>query len=139
MGCAKNEVDSEHMAARLVEAGYEVVDDPETADVVIVNTCTFIQAATEESIDAILEVAGYDSISSGSAHLVVAGCMPARYGDDLADELTEASCFVPCSKEDSKKTRLSPSSTMCSASNATIIHRSISLAISSSVLACRPT
>lgn len=101
MGCAKNEVDSEHMAARLVEAGYEVVDDPETADVVIVNTCTFIQAATEESIDAILEVAGYDSISSGSAHLVVAGCMPARYGDDLADELTEASCFVPCSKEDS--------------------------------------
>ena len=49
MGCAKNEVDSEHMAARLVEAGYEVVDDPETADVVIVNTCTFIQAATEES------------------------------------------------------------------------------------------
>jgi len=101
MGCAKNEVDSEHMAARLVEAGYEVVDDPETADVVIVNTCTFIQAATEESIDAILEVAGYDSISSGSAHLVVAGCMPARYGDDLSAELTEASCFVPCSKEDS--------------------------------------
>lgn len=101
MGCAKNEVDSEHMAARLVEAGYEVVDDPETADVVIVNTCTFIQAATEESIDAILEVAGYDSISSGSAHLVVAGCMPARYGDDLSVELTEASCFVPCSKEDS--------------------------------------
>ena len=78
MGCAKNEVDSEHMAARLVEAGYEIVDDPETADVVIVNTCTFIQAATEESIDAILEVAGYDSLSTASAHLVVAGCMPAR-------------------------------------------------------------
>lgn len=101
MGCAKNEVDSEHMAARLVEAGYEVVDDPESADVVVVNTCTFIQAATEESIDAILEVAGYDSISSGEAHLVVAGCMPARYGDDLADELTEASSFVPCSEESS--------------------------------------
>ena len=101
MGCAKNEVDSEHMAARLVEAGYDVVDDPESADVVIVNTCTFIQAATEESIDAIFEVAGYDSVSSGAAHLVVAGCMPARYGDDLADELTEAACFVPCSEESS--------------------------------------
>lgn len=101
MGCAKNEVDSEHMAARLVEAGYDVVDDPESADVVIVNTCTFIQAATEESIDAIFEVAGFESVSSGASHLIVAGCMPARYGDDLADELTEASCFVPCSEEPS--------------------------------------
>ena len=99
MGCAKNEVDSENMARKLVAAGYGIVDDPERADVVIVNTCSFIQAATEESIDAILEVAGFESISSGAAHLVVAGCMPSRYGDELASELPEASDFVPCASE----------------------------------------
>ena len=101
MGCAKNEVDSEHMALRLAAAGYELEDDPERADVVVVNTCSFIQAATEESIDAILEVAGYDSIAEGSAHLVVAGCMPARYGADLEAELPEVSRFVPCADESS--------------------------------------
>ena len=99
MGCAKNEVDSDHMGDRLLRAGYGLVDDPESADVVIVNTCSFIQAATEESIEAILDVAGYPSIASGAAHLVVAGCMPARYGDDLAAELPEAGAFVPCADE----------------------------------------
>lgn len=101
MGCAKNEVDSEHMAARLVDAGYQIVDDAEHADAVIVNTCSFIQAATEESIDAILEVAGFESVKAGSSHLIVAGCMPARYGADLEDELVEASGFVPCADESS--------------------------------------
>ena len=99
MGCAKNEVDSAHMAARLVDAGYTISEDPEHADAVIVNTCSCIQAATEESIDAILEVAGYENVAQGASHLVVAGCMPARYGQDLADELVEASCFVPCADE----------------------------------------
>ena len=100
MGCAKNEVDSAHMAQKLVNSGYIVVDDPECADAVIVNTCSFIQAATEESIDAILEAAGYENISAGNSHLVVAGCMPSRYGDDLAHELPEVASFVPCSRED---------------------------------------
>lgn len=99
MGCAKNEVDSEHMMLRLVNAGYAIEEDPEQADVVVVNTCSFIQAATEESIDAILEVAGYESIASGSSKIVVAGCMPARYGADLEGELSEVESFVPCSEE----------------------------------------
>ena len=99
MGCAKNEVDSDHMALRLTRAGYGIVDDPEHADVVIVNTCSFIQAATEESIEAILEVAGYDSVASGASKLVVAGCMPARYGADLEPEFPEVSSFLSCSKE----------------------------------------
>ena len=101
MGCAKNEVDSDHMALRLRNAGYFIADDPEQADVVVVNTCCFIQAATEESIEAILEVAGYESIASGASRLVVAGCMPARYGADLEGELPEASSFVPCASEES--------------------------------------
>ena len=100
MGCAKNEVDSEHMMKKLSASGYEIIDDPENADVVIVNTCSFIQAATEESIDAILEVAGFDSVMSGESKLIVAGCMPSRYGEDLAAEIPEASRFVTCSKED---------------------------------------
>jgi len=99
MGCAKNEVDSEHMMDRLAAAGYGIEEDPERADVVIVNTCSFIQSATEESIDAILEVAGYESVASGSSKIIVAGCMPARYGSDLESELSEVDSFVPCADE----------------------------------------
>ena len=100
MGCAKNEVDSAAMARRLREAGFSVTEEASSADAIIVNTCSFIQAATEESIDAIFEAASLPKVDEGSAVLIVAGCMPARYGDDLAAELTEASAFVPCSRED---------------------------------------
>lgn len=100
LGCAKNEVDTAEMTKRLTSAGYEVCDDASTADVVVVNTCSFIQAATEESLEAIFEVCDLPNFIEGSAKLVVAGCMPARYGDDLASELGEAQAFVPCSKED---------------------------------------
>ena len=100
LGCAKNEVDTAEMTKRLTAAGYEVCDDASAADVVVVNTCSFIQAATEESLEAIFEVCDLPNFIEGSAKLVVAGCMPARYGDDLASELGEAQAFVPCSKED---------------------------------------
>ena len=100
MGCAKNEVDSAAMARRLREAGFSVTEEASSADAIIVNTCAYIQAATEESIDAIFEAASLPKVDEGSAVLIVAGCMPARYGDDLAAELTEASAFVPCSRED---------------------------------------
>ncbi len=100
MGCAKNEVDTEHMRAHVLAAGYSVEEDPACADAVVVNTCSFIQAATEESIEAVFDAAGLPNVASGKAALVVAGCMPARYGDDLESELTEAHAFVPCSRED---------------------------------------
>ncbi len=100
MGCAKNEVDSADMARRLAAAGYRIVEDASVADAIIVNTCSFIQAATEESIDAIFEAAALPKVEAGTAPLIVAGCMPARYGDDLSCELTEARAFVPCSRED---------------------------------------
>ena len=99
MGCAKNEVDTAHMAAKLAAHGYEVVDDPEAADAVIVNTCSFIQAATEESIDAILEASELGNVSQGKAALVVAGCLPARYGVEVEPEFPEAAAFVPCADE----------------------------------------
>lgn len=99
LGCAKNEVDTAHMKARLAEAGFALEDDPAAADAVVVNTCSFIQSATEESLEAVFDVAGLPNVAEGAA-LIVAGCMPARYGDDLAGELTEARAFVPCSRED---------------------------------------
>ncbi len=100
LGCAKNEVDSAAMARALEAAGYRVSAAPDEADIVIINTCSFIQSATEESLEAIFEAASLPRVSCGDAAIVVAGCMPARYGDDLADELEEARAFVPCSKED---------------------------------------
>ena len=99
MGCAKNEVDTQRMQSQLRRAGFAIENDPQAADAVIVNTCSFIQSATEESLEAIFEVAGMPNVAAGAA-LIVAGCMPARYGDELADELQEAKAFVPCSKED---------------------------------------
>ncbi len=99
LGCAKNEVDTAHMRTRLLQAGFRMEDDPACADAVVVNTCSFIQSATEESLEAIFDVAGLPNVAAGAA-LIVAGCMPARYGDDLAGELTEARAFVPCSRED---------------------------------------
>lgn len=100
MGCAKNEVDSAHMADRLTAAGYAVTADPDIADAIIVNTCSFIQAATEESIETILDAAESDAIAERGALLLVAGCMPARYGDELLPEFPEVAAFVPCSEEE---------------------------------------
>jgi len=86
LGCARNDVDSEELAARLDAAGWTVTGPGETdgADVVLVNTCGFIQAAKEESIDQLLGAA-----SSGAA-VVAAGCLAERYGASLAESLPEA-------------------------------------------------
>lgn len=100
MGCAKNEVDSLHMGKALEGAGYSLIDDAAQADCIIVNTCSFIQSATEESLQAIFEAFDLPQVKGGEGKVVVAGCMPARYGDDLAAALDEAQTFVPCSKED---------------------------------------
>ena len=100
LGCAKNEVDSEKMREKARRAGSRIESDPESADAIVVNTCSFIQSATEESLEAIFEAAGMENVASGAAKLIVAGCMPARYGADLEKELDEACAFVPCNKED---------------------------------------
>ncbi len=84
LGCARNEVDSEELAARLEAGGWELTEDDGHADVVMVNTCGFIQAAKQESIDELLTAA-----ESGAA-VVAAGCLAERYGADLAGALPEA-------------------------------------------------
>lgn len=94
LGCPKNRVDSEVMVGKL-RAGteWELVDEPDGADVIIVNTCSFIQPATEESIDTVLEMAGYKA-SGSCKKLVVTGCMVQRYGRSLEDELPEVDHFL---------------------------------------------
>ncbi|HEX2313373.1 MAG TPA: 30S ribosomal protein S12 methylthiotransferase RimO, partial [Thermomonospora sp.] len=88
LGCARNEVDSEELAARLEGAGWDLVDDAEDAGVVVVNTCGFIDAAKKDSIDTLL--AAHDS----GARVVAAGCLAERYGAELAESLPEADAVL---------------------------------------------
>ena len=86
LGCPKNQVDSDKLEGRLASEGYEAASDPASADLVVVNTCAFIEAARQESIDTILELA--DARRPG-ARLAVTGCLAERYGDELASALPE--------------------------------------------------
>lgn len=88
LGCAKNLVDSEHMLARLAEAGMTLVDSVEEADVAVINTCGFIEAAKQEAIQAILETAALKQSGQLRA-LVVTGCLAQRYAEEIAAELPE--------------------------------------------------
>lgn len=100
MGCAKNEADSSSMQQDLLRSGYSIVSPDEPCDALIVNTCSFIQSAIEESLDVIFNVADEEAIRSGATKLVVCGCLPSRFGEALEGELTEADLFVPCNRED---------------------------------------
>ena len=93
LGCSKNRVDSEVMVGLLQEGEYELVAEPDGADVIVVNTCSFIQPATEESIDTILEMARFKE-ESPNTKLVVTGCMVQRYGTSLEGELPEVDHFL---------------------------------------------
>ena len=86
LGCPKNRVDSEVMIGKIRGADCTLVDSPDEADVIVVNTCSFIQPATEESIDTVLEMAGYKETGS-CEKLIVTGCMVQRFGNALEDEL----------------------------------------------------
>jgi ribosomal protein S12 methylthiotransferase len=93
LGCPKNLVDSEIMLGNLMEAQYNVTDQPEEADTIIVNTCGFIEASKQESIQTILDMAKLKSTGS-LKKLVVAGCLTQRYKDELVEGLPEADVFV---------------------------------------------
>lgn len=93
LGCPKNLVDTEIMLGGLIKDGYTVVENPEEADTVVVNTCGFVEDAKQESIEKIFEMS--ELKSSGSLKkLVVAGCLTQRYKDDLVNEIPEADLFV---------------------------------------------
>ncbi|MGW1076503.1 30S ribosomal protein S12 methylthiotransferase RimO [Streptomyces sp. NPDC002537] len=89
LGCARNEVDSEELAGRLAADGWDLVEDAADADVAVVNTCGFVEAAKKDSVDALLEA--NDLKDHGRTQAVVAvGCMAERYGKELAEALPEA-------------------------------------------------
>ncbi|MCX5774893.1 MAG: 30S ribosomal protein S12 methylthiotransferase RimO [Firmicutes bacterium] len=92
LGCAKNLVDSEMVLALFIESGFEVVIDPENADVIVVNTCGFIDSSKQESIESIIEMAKYKK------KLVVIGCLVERYLDDLKKAMPEVDLFIPLSQ-----------------------------------------
>lgn len=91
LGCAKNQVDSDKLTGAMLADGMSPAESPEQADLVIVNTCAFVEEARQESIDTILE---FDGLRSGRSELVVTGCMAARYGDELAELLPEVDRVV---------------------------------------------
>lgn len=93
LGCPKNLVDSEVMLGFLQEAGFTAVTEPEAADILLVNTCGFIQSAVEEGIDTILAL-GELKEDLPDKVLVVTGCMVQRYGEELAAELPEVDLFI---------------------------------------------
>lgn len=86
LGCPKNEVDSDKLVGTMLADGLVPADSPDSADVVVVNTCAFVEQARQESIDTIL---GLDAVRAPGARLVVTGCMAERYGEELADALPE--------------------------------------------------
>lgn len=93
LGCAKNLVDSETMIPRLMRLGYSMTSEPSEADLIVVNTCGFLQSAVEEAIETILELAG-NKVSGRCRHLVVTGCMVQRYGRKLPPLLPEVDLFL---------------------------------------------
>ena len=95
LGCSKNLVDTEVMLGLIREREIELVNDPSDADILIVNTCAFIQSAKEESINTILNMAEYKQPEKGHCKsLIIAGCLGQRYGQELLDELPEADGII---------------------------------------------
>ena len=94
LGCAKNLVDAEIMLGSLIKNGIEITSDATQADVVIVNTCSFIDAAQEESIDAVLESAALRDAHNRGQGLVVSGCLPQRFRGELSKLLPEVDAFM---------------------------------------------
>ena len=100
LGCAKNEVDTDRMRALLKNAGVGECDAVEDADIVIVNTCSFLEVATRESIETTLEIAQQGAEGVRSKPIIMCGCVPSRYGDELGKELPEIAAFVSADEED---------------------------------------
>lgn len=94
LGCAKNLVDAEIMLGSLLKSGAEITNDDATADAVIVNTCSFIDAAQEESVDAILESVAVREANHRGQAIIVSGCLSQRFREELPKLLPEVDAFM---------------------------------------------
>lgn len=99
LGCSKNLVDAEQMLGLLEKNGFEIMENEEDADIIIVNTCTFIESAKVESIDCILEMAGYKKAGRDKI-LIVTGCLAQRYKDDVLKEIPEVDAVIGTNEYD---------------------------------------
>lgn len=99
LGCPKNEVDTDRMAAAVSSSAYRLVDDIADADAVVLNTCAFIQPATEEAIAEFFSLHTDWRPARPGRRIIVAGCLPSRYGDELRDALAEADALLPVTAE----------------------------------------
>lgn len=99
LGCSKNLIDSEQMLGLLEQSGYEIVENEEDADVLIVNTCTFIESAKMESIECILELAQYKKTGS-CKYLIVTGCLAQRYKEQVLSEIPEVDAVIGTNEYD---------------------------------------
>ena len=93
LGCSKNLIDTEMMIGYYKNHGYEIVQDPAEAEVIVINTCGFIETAKQEAIDTILEMADYKE--GNCEKLIVTGCLVERYCEELKAELPEVDLFIP--------------------------------------------
>ena len=94
LGCSKNLVDAECMITILTESGFFVTDQTDDADVIVVNTCGFIEPAKKEAIDTILTCADYKKPSGRADFLIVTGCLPQRYASDILLDLPEVDAVL---------------------------------------------
>ncbi len=100
LGCAKNEVDTDRMRSQLLRAGMHEAFELDAADLVLINTCSFLSAATQEGIEATLDLIDEIEASKRAIPLIMCGCMPSRYGEELSEELPEVTRFVRHDEED---------------------------------------
>src|SRR5580693_709077 len=93
LGCPKNLVDSEVMMGTLAQHGYDLTTDPQAAEVLVINTCGFIDSARQESVETIIEMAGLKQ-TGNLKRLIVAGCLVERYREDLKREIPEIDACI---------------------------------------------
>ena len=94
LGCSKNLIDCENMSTELKKAGYNVIDDVIESDIVVINTCGFIESAKKEAIDTILEVADYKVPNGNVKKIIVSGCLSQRYPEDILKDLPEVDAVL---------------------------------------------
>ena len=94
LGCSKNLIDCENMSTQLKLAGFDVINDVPESDIVVINTCGFIESAKKEAIDAILEVADFKVPNGKVKKIIVSGCLSQRYPEDILKELPEVDAVL---------------------------------------------
>jgi ribosomal protein S12 methylthiotransferase len=106
LGCARNDVDSEELAARLEAGGFTLVDDAADAETVVVNTCGFVETAKKDSVDTLLAAADYKDGTGTTQAVVAVGCLAERYGEELAEAIPETDAVLGFDDYDDISARL---------------------------------